>query len=377
MNLLVEILLKKVLVEIYLQFNLGDDLFLDILAKKYPQTEFTINYLGKNYDKFINQYPNLKRRQYNLFNKVGQHLKLVNYINNYKKLAEDYDALIFIGGSIFREEEYHETLYKERMEIVNEFKQKHKSVFVIGSNFGPYNTDEFLNDYTAFFELCDDVCFRDTFSYNLFKDLPNIRHAPDIVFQLDISPFLIKTNKKRVGFSIIDVRHKQGLSNYYNEYINSTSKSIEMLMEKGYECTLMSFCEHEGDLKVIKTIKSNLPSELSKNITVYSYDGNIGEALKLISTFNIFIAARFHANILGLLSKTGLVPVIYSEKTENMLRDINFENILVSMDELHLQYRENTIKNSLDNIIDLSVISKDAEQHFDKLASFVKPKTAT
>ncbi|MGE7663630.1 polysaccharide pyruvyl transferase family protein [Peribacillus sp. NPDC097197] len=364
--------MKKVLVDVYLQFNLGDDLFLDILANKYPNTEFTINYIGRNYDQFIAKYPNVKRRQYNFFTKVGQHLKFFDYINNYKKLADDFDALIFIGGSIFREEDYHDTLYRDRMQMVNEFKRKKRSVFIIGANFGPYNTNKFLNDYTNFFKLCDDVCFRDMYSYNLFKTLPQVRYAPDIVFQMNLSTFKKKQSVNRVGFSVIDVRHKQGLSNYYNDYINSTVKSIEMFLENGYQCTLISFCEHEGDLRVINTIKSKLSTDLRKNVSVYSYKGNIGESLQLISTFKLFIAARFHANILGLLTKTGLLPIIYSQKTENMLKDINLDKILVNMNELHLQYSENILREAFKNKTDLSLISQESEKHFKILNEFLE-----
>ncbi|HWJ78059.1 MAG TPA: polysaccharide pyruvyl transferase family protein, partial [Niallia sp.] len=101
--------LKKVFVDIYLQFNLGDDLFLDILVKKFPNSKFTINYLGDNYDQFISQYNNVKRRKYSLINKIGQRLKITDSITNYDTVAKEHDALLFIGGSIFREEDYHHT----------------------------------------------------------------------------------------------------------------------------------------------------------------------------------------------------------------------------------------------------------------------------
>ena len=42
--------MKRIFVDVYLAYNLGDDLFLDILSKKYPETEFTVNYVGNDYD---------------------------------------------------------------------------------------------------------------------------------------------------------------------------------------------------------------------------------------------------------------------------------------------------------------------------------------
>ena len=45
--------MKKIFVDVYLSFNFGDDLFLDILAKRFPHSQFTVNYVGENYDEFL------------------------------------------------------------------------------------------------------------------------------------------------------------------------------------------------------------------------------------------------------------------------------------------------------------------------------------
>lgn len=363
--------MKKIFVDIYLQFNLGDDLFLDILANKFPNCEFTVNYLGNNYDEFLSHYHNVNRRKYTLLNKIGQRLKLSDSITNYDKVAEEHDALLFIGGSIFREEEYHHSLYKDRMRLVSEFKNRDKAVFILGANFGPVKSEAFLKDYKEFFKLCDDVCFRDLYSYNLFNSLPQVRYAPDIVFQMDVDKYKQISNKKRVGFSIIDVTHKQGLSIYQNDYINSTVKSIKSFVSNGYECCLMSFCEKEGDVKVINEIKANLSSETLKKVFVYEYRGNLKEAITLIASFSLYIAARFHANILAILLGVGVMPVIYSEKTTNMLRDMNLDEVLVDMGNLHLQFDEEIIKKSIDNKISLESTKLNSEQQFKKLSEFL------
>lgn len=366
--------MKKVFVDIYLMFNLGDDLFLDILAKKYPNCQFTVNYLAGNYDQFISGYSNVNRRKYTILDKIGQRLKISDNITNYKEISEECDALLFIGGSIFREEKYHKSLYQDRLKMVREFRNKEKPVFILGANFGPFETDDFYSDYRNFFALCEDVCFRDKYSYELFKDLSQVRYAPDIVFQMNVDEFKPVSNKKRVGFSIIDVRHKYGLAKYYDDYISSTVKSIEFLISKGYECCLMSLCEQEGDLQTINMIKSYLSPETQQSISIFNYKGNLKEAINLIASFNLFIAARFHANIVALLLGNGIMPIIYSEKTTNMLKDINLDEILVNMDELYLQYDKDSLMRSFNNKFDLKTISNEAKNQFEKLNEFLEPK---
>lgn len=361
----------KIFVDIYLAFNLGDDLFLDILAKKYPNCQFTVNHMGNNYDQFISQYNNVKRRDYSILDKIGRRLKLSDPITSYDKAAREHDALIFIGGSIFREEEYHSSLYRDRMKMILEFKRLNKPVFILGANFGPFETEEFYNDYKELFKVCDDVCFRDLYSYELFNSLPQVRYAPDIVFQMNVDEYRASLTNDLIGFSIINVKHKQGLSKYYDDYITSTTKSIERMVSKGYECCLMSFCEREGDLETIDVIKSSLsPGTLGK-VSIYEYKGNLKEAIHLMASCKLFIAARFHANILALLLGVGVMPIIYSSKTINMLRDINFDGHLINMDEIHLQFDDQNISKSFHNKANLASVSFKAKNQFERLTHFI------
>lgn len=358
--------MKKIFVDIYLAFNLGDDLFLDILAKKYNAAEITVNYTGLNYDGFLSRYSNVSKRKYSLFSKISNRIKITNTLTNYGKIAETHDILIFMGGSIFREEKYHESLYRERMNLVKEFKKRGKPTLVLGSNFGPHQSEKFLNDYVDFFKQCHDICFRDLYSFNKFKNLPNVRYAPDIVLQKDVEEY--KNNpKNKIGISIIDLRHKFGLSGYYNSYVNNTIKSIELLTKKGFECCLMSFCSLEGDLETIKFIISLLSPQALKKVSIFDYKGNIEEAIKLIATFNLIIAARFHANILGLLLNVTILPIIYNSKTSNMLNDNAFDGTMIKMENIDMICDENLLIKSINSKNNIDIIPIKSKEHFKKL----------
>lgn len=363
--------MKRIFVDIYLAFNLGDDLFLDILAKKYKDVEFTVNYVGKEYDNFISKYPNVKRRKYGIVDKIMQKMNIKDTLTNYKKIASDYDATLFIGGSIFRDEEYHKSLYKDRINLVCEFEKLNKPTFILGSNFGPYKSEDFINDYKIFFEKCSDVCFRDTYSYGLYKDIKSVRCAPDIVFQLDLDRYKKKEKKNTIGFSIIDVNHKDGLYKYEDQYLESTVRTIETLVKDGYECCLMSFCEREGDLNVINKIKRKLDDKTNIHVSVYEYKGNLEEAIEVISNFKLFIAARFHANIISQLLDIPLLPIIYSNKTSNMLNDINLDKLIINMDQLDKMCDKKVLECAFNNKINLEEIKKKSEKQFNKLTEFI------
>lgn len=337
--------MKKIFVDVYLAYNLGDDLFVDILAKKFPNAEFTLNYVGDNYDKFIKNYENLSRRKYSLIDKINQKLKIKDTLYNYDKLAEEHDALIFIGGSIFREEEYYKSLLNDRIKLVQAFKSRNKKVFILGANFGPIKTQKFVEEYREFFKLCDDICFRDKYSYNIFKELNQVRYEPDIVFQLDISKKVAIKNDL-VGFSIIEPNHKDGLAIYREEYIESNIKCIELLVDKGNKCCLMSFCKKEGDLSIANEIFNRLEQDIKEKVFIFDYCGDIEKAIQLISTFKLFIAARFHANIIGLLLNIPILPIIYSDKTSNMLNDLGFEGEVIYLKDINRITNERIIFNN-------------------------------
>ena len=53
----------------------------------------------------------------------------------------------------------------------------------------------------------------------------------------------------------------------------------------------MSFCQYEGDEKIINEIMKN---NKKKNVEKYFYRGNIDEALKIIANASVIVGSRFH-----------------------------------------------------------------------------------
>ena len=287
----------------YLEKNFGDDLFVKIIVDRYKKhTFYAISNSYKTIDNLQIYKNTLKMR---ILNKLG--LKEKVYINS-------KDISVSIGGSMFIEG----LSPVERKKIYG-----NNPYYILGSNFGPYKTEKFYKKGYELFKNAEDVCVRDKYTYNLFKDLPNVRYAPDIVFTLDTSKIKISEEKKAI-ISVIDCENKLG-KQYQEKYENMIKEMIKFFIDNGYKVALMSFCKRENDEIAIERILNNLDENTKQQVQKYFYDGNVEETLDYIAQSQIIVGTRFHANILGLLLRKTVIPIIYSNKTTEFLKDIKFE----------------------------------------------------
>ena len=307
--------MKKILVNAYTSLNFGDDLFLKILFDRYHNVKWILPRGGRIYKELFREYENVEVKCSLLFrvkNKVG--------IKEKNSIFTKYDAGIYIGGSIFMEIPKWRKQLLERKRLIKSFSRKNKPYFILGSNFGSYKSDEFMNEYVRLFKYCRDVCFRDKYSYSFFRKYENIRKAPDIVFQL--KPRNITKIKNSIGISLIDISNRDELSKYENNYLNKVRDLVLEGNKRGYRFTFFSFCKHEGDLIAINKVVKLIGKECRENFEVVNYEGNIDEFLEKFESMENIIGTRFHSVILSQVFNQGLYPFIYSDKTLNVLRDI-------------------------------------------------------
>lgn len=307
---------KKILVDIYLAYNLGDDMFLDYLATSYPDYDFVPYHPGKNYTSFFSKYNNIEQFPYSLYDKIVRKLGY-DKLSDYDKFASSCDGLLFLGGGIFREEFYWETVYQYRQNIIEAFIKNDKKVWFMGGNFGPYNTEDFRFKYESLFSTVSKINFRDKKSYSLFSSLDNVDYFPDILWSYQLPS--VQSNNKQLGISVINPKHKEGQSHFYDDYIEAHASVISRYLDEGYSVKLFSFCEAEGDLEICTELKRQY-----SNVDVINYSGNITDYLKKIGECSYFIAARFHANIIAIKYGIPLIPIIYGDKTENLLDDLGY-----------------------------------------------------
>ena len=350
----------NVYLKAYLSKNLGDDLFIYLLLNRYNNVNYSVLSRYSKYEAF----PSIKLIKRGIIDKLIKIISLRK--DSYENiLAKKNDFAIILGGSMFMEQS---SSNKEKY-----FVDKDKEYYILGSNFGPYNSKEYYNKFYKVFSKAKDVCFRDKYSYNLFNKLPNVRCASDIVFSLDTNKISIK-NQKKVVISVIDCNKKIN-SKYTEIYERKIIDLIKLFYAKDYEITLMSYCKSEGDEFAIERIISKLDDEkIRKNINKYFYNGNIEEALNVMGDCKVIVGTRFHANILGLVMNKTIIPIAYSDKTLNVLNDMNFKGKVFDIRDMDNFNVDSLTDNDLNYKLDVSYQKKDAQRQFEKLDEVLERK---
>ena len=322
--------MKKVFLNAYTCQNLGDDLFVHTITKRYPDVKFYL-WSGVTNISTFRRLTNLK-----VINNDSRYIRLLHKIrpslvSRYRsKKEQSCEAVVYIGGSLFIEYDNWETILTWW-----DFEAKNRNFFVMGANFGPYKTEAYRESLSKIFSYMKDVCFRDEYSFSMFCDNPKVRYAPDILLGIEMPE---RTDfKKSVFVSVIDCQDKSEGVNQFSvfedQYLSFIFCAIKSFLSAGYHIFLASFCKAEGDENAIHKLLSKFDMSVAQtDIDVINYDGtNSDEMLQTISNSDYVLASRFHAAILGFAARKPVLPVVYSDKTIHVLRDFHFKGRVIDL----------------------------------------------
>ncbi len=355
--------MKRIYVKAYCQQNLGDDMFVQALVRRYPKTLFYMfaNPLVTN--AFYTE-KNLKTSSsFEFFiYKVLSKLKLadMDFINKFFhkiSLGE-----VHIGGSIFIEP-------KSWQSLENEYKNSDSADYYIGANFGPYKTQSFYDQVRYKIKNSTDCCFRDKYSYSIFRDLPNVRYAPDVLFGYKFFPEY-KTGKG-VGISVISLKNRPQIENMKEVYYSTIAKCCNYCISNSIPVSLFSFCKLEGDEEAIEEILKyvNRP----ECVNVIKYTGNIANTLDEMNSCEFILATRFHAMVLGWAMKKKVLPIVYSKKQTNVINDIGYSGPVWNLIDGQEYYYEDLLEDCFtNNSPDTNTLAKETEAHFKALDEFIQ-----
>ena len=364
--------MKKIFLRGYFTKNLGDDLFFYILGNRYRKIKFyafsPIKYNKKILPSNIIMFSGII---YRCLNKIIRLItKEKNNVNSIIKSKCDF--MIYPGGSIFYDDMPLDLL-KRCVDI--DYFNPYLKYIIVSSNISKVSTknDDYNKQIARIIKNAEYVGVRDKFSYKIIGKYGKVNYNPDIVFSLSTNNINImqdKESKRKILISIINPLKKHKSKEFYNDYKKFISTMIKDLYSKNYIITLMSFCKFEGDEKIILEIEKEMKKENIK-VLKYYYRGNIKEALEKIASNDTIIATRFHANIIGMILNKNVIPIIYGDKTYELLQDIEFNGKYFDIRHKVPDYY-GLIEEDFDYHVNIEKEIENSKKHLEKVDQILK-----
>jgi colanic acid/amylovoran biosynthesis protein len=352
----------NILLIAYLDQNVGDDLFIHYFCSRY--IDHSIWLIGD--------------RDFCL-NTSLQSLNNLNKINLKSALKSLFsmDALVLLGGSIFQDNpEYYKYDYRRNI-LVTLARIFGKKIYIMGCNIGPVKTlhGERLIKYCI--SMANGIAVRDSCSLQLLKKWGLDKKAicaPDMIFSYPMeNP--VSRQAGRLGISVIN---REGHENR-ESYIGCIVKIASAFLKKaeGNELRLYAFDGgNENDVAAADAVFAQLTPAYRKRTSVCAY--NVSMPLEaFVADFcscSYVIGTRFHSIVLALKYGIKFLPVAYSIKTQNLLKDINYSGLQCDYSSLHKLNLDLIMADIFDDAQPLSLADgymSSSVQHFNHLDSLV------
>ncbi|MFQ6808287.1 MAG: polysaccharide pyruvyl transferase family protein [Blautia sp.] len=351
---------KKIFIKAFLVNNFGDDLFVKVIAERYPNIKFYIltskenGYTFRDFDNVKNWSSNsaielIDRIFFKLFK-----IKIREVI-----LSQYADLTAFVGGSVFIEQGGWQKKAKSEERLLNISKE----MILMGANFGPYYSTQFLSTHKKMFSKYKFICFRDQYSLKLFEEIEEVHYAPDIVFSLNANGRIENNIEKRMVIVPANVKYIQGLESFYDIYITKMVEIVNELSQNEWRITFLSFCEAFHDDEIIEEICKRVNAKSRDFIKQVYYKKDMSLILVEINRCEYIIANRYHAMILGWLYRKKVFPIIYNQKQTTVLNDLCFEGGRCKVENIDNLTLQKIIKES-DRLPNLERIIEEAQLQF-------------
>ena len=364
--------MKLVRLYAYWAQNLGDDLMVHILLNRYPQYRFYCD--DYDLDETFRRYPNFccKETFYERYGRLNHLINALTLGKNktwffdrvFRQIEKRISSAVYIGGSLFMQDV--QTNVEKRLSY--ERKRMSKGpLYIIGANFGPYQTENFYVGFENYFADCAGVTFRDKRSFELFKHLPNVNYAPDVVLNLKVACKHKASN--RILISVLDVSKRPSITQYAGQYESFIADVCTEVVRRDKTPVLMSFCNSEGDEDAIARVLDKLSVEVRRGTDTFFYNGNIDLALQQFQLAERVIATRFHAMILALCFDKPFFSVSYNSKVKNVLDDIGIKTYC-EISEIS-SVAVDAVLDSMTEPADISTYREEAERQFHQFERYM------
>ncbi|OMD37949.1 polysaccharide pyruvyl transferase family protein [Paenibacillus odorifer] len=355
----------NILVSAYLDNNIGDDLMIILLSKKFPEHNFYLTSSNSTVKRTFESFDNIIFHELDLSDKY----------------LKKFSVFLSIGGSLFNDMNgiLGGIRRIRRIRVLRLMKKKNIKIATIGCNLGPYKNS--IGPLLTKIELKQNslTTVRDKESFHLiqkFKKVKNYHLAPDIVYNLSNLYELPYGNQQNI-LGISAYRSTTNHEYNYSNYIFLASVSDKFIEQTGGIVRLFAFdTENENDLSSAYHIKEN--SLYPDKIQIIPYIGNYIDFIQLMSECSRFISIRFHSAILCEMLKIPFLPIVYSNKMDNYLDDLHFSGIRISINNIPKSSRE--IEEITACLIENQQIFNDFsndhqlefEKHFNELGKLLK-----
>jgi colanic acid/amylovoran biosynthesis protein len=366
--------MKKALLYACIENNIGDDLFIYTICKRYPDYYFYVSSEAKygslkDIENLRFSYIfNIWQKAANFGNRRGLKLFVSKILTSiFSVYLKKFSTSIYVVGNAFKCYNYQgknqSEWFKQRVSLTKNF-------YLISTNFGPYSDFQWVIDFKEHFRKATNVCFRDEVSYNLFKDLENVSWAPDAVLSLGHRENTKNLSKKKILISIIDCSYETRpnyIKKHQYEYEKKLIELSNYYLNKEYTVNILT-SNNLQDYPAAKRIQNECFKQSGKAPGIIEYEGDYDQIFEEYRKSDYIIATRLHAIILAWIYNLPVIPIIYDIKVRTLLNAYMFENLSIELESINnvsVDDVDEALKNY--NFKNLDNLYRDANNQFKEL----------